>query len=169
MSPLIKLLVKITLQTRTLRGITKVLDLCRRQNEINLAVVVAYVSQRGFIWKQRCRCIPPRSFNRRVHQYRGKPCQTFERIRREGCRLKLFIHVSRVCDRQPVTLKEGRFSTKQKGKDSTSPLAISFTQTVKDSYSELYTEVLEVQWSIGNVISRRFLSPYPFLEITALI
>lgn len=35
----------------------KVFDLCYRQREINFAVVVrTYVSQRGLIWKQRCRC-----------------------------------------------------------------------------------------------------------------
>lgn len=53
-------------QNHLLSGHTvKILEPCRRQDEINLVMVTeAYVSQRGFIWKQRCGCIP-----RRVHRY----------------------------------------------------------------------------------------------------
>lgn len=70
----------------------KVFDLCYRQHEINFVVVVrTYVSQHGFIWKQRCRCslsflLSTTSINTVIHG----SCRTLEHILEMPCRLNSF-------------------------------------------------------------------------------
>lgn len=87
------------MRPRVLRsqGTVNVLDLCRRQDEINLAVVVgAYVSQRGFIWKQRCRCT--RSFLRSTRPSISRQTAALGYVRvalTVLARLRLFIPVTK--------------------------------------------------------------------------
>jgi len=77
----------------------KVFDLCYRQHEINFVVVVrTYVSQRGFIWKQRCRCSfsflgSTTSINIAVIH---DSCRTLEHVLKMPCRLNCFYVLRKV-------------------------------------------------------------------------